>query len=91
MEENPKIIIELFYNLTCPNCRLLKHILDEIMPQYKAKFKLKKRLTSSPIGFYRSLKLGIHAVPTLLIDNKIVYKEVPPKEELIETLNSYLK
>jgi len=35
------------------------------------------------------MKLGIHAVPALLIDNKVVFRSVPTKEELIQKLNSY--
>ena len=89
MEEKNKILIEMFYTLTCPNCRILKSMLDEVLPQFENKFELKKRLASSPIGMYRTMKLGIHAVPALLIDNKIVFRNVPTKEELINKLNSY--
>ena len=89
MEEKNKILIEMFYTLTCPNCRILKSMLDEVLPQFENKFELKKRLASGPIGMYRTMKLGIHAVPALLIDNKIVFRNVPTKEELINKLNSY--
>jgi hypothetical protein len=41
------------------------------------------------MGMIRTLKLGIHAVPALLINNRLVFRSVPTKEELINKLNSY--
>jgi predicted DsbA family dithiol-disulfide isomerase len=89
MEENKAIPVEMFYTLTCPNCRTLKRMLDEVLPQFGNKFELKRSLANSPMGMIRTMKLGIHAVPTLLIDDKIAFRSVPTKEELIKTLNSY--
>lgn len=83
------IVIEMFYTLTCPNCKILKRMLDDVLPQFGDRFKLKKSLANSPIGMIRTLKLGIHTVPTLLIDNVVVYKSVPSKDELIKKLSSY--
>lgn len=81
--------IELYYTLTCPNCKLLKRMLEEVLPQFGHKFELKYRLANSPVGIIKTLKLGIQTVPTLLIDNQIIFRRVPSKEELIHTLNSY--
>jgi uroporphyrinogen decarboxylase len=81
--------IELYYTLTCPNCKLLKRMLEEVLPQFEHKFELKLRLANSPVGLIKTLKLGIQTVPTLLIDNRIVFRQVPSKDELIQTLNSY--
>lgn len=64
-------------------------MLNEILPQFGNKFEFRKSLANSPIGMVRTMRLGIHTVPTLLIDNKIVFKSVPTKEKLIEKLNSY--
>ena len=89
MEEKKTIPIEMFYTFTCPNCRIMKRLLNEVLPLYGNKFEFSKSLANSPMGMYRTLKLGIHTVPTLLIDNKIVFKSVPSKEELINRLNSY--
>jgi len=89
MEEKNPVIIEMFYTLTCPNCRILKHMLNEVLPQFENKFKFKQSLASSPMGMIRTMRLGIYAVPALLIDNKIVYRSVPSKEELINKLSSY--
>jgi len=89
MENQQSIIIEMFYTLTCSNCRVLKRMLNEILPQFGNKFEFRKSLANSPIGMVRTMRLGIHTVPTLLIDNKIVFKSVPTKEKLIEKLNSY--
>jgi len=89
MENQQPIIIEMFYTLTCSNCRVLKRMLKEILPQFGNKFEFRKSMANSPIGMVRTMRLGIHTVPTLLIDNKIVFKSVPTKEELIDKLNSY--
>ena len=83
------VIIEMHYTFTCPNCRIMKHLLDEVLPQYGDRFILKKRLANGPLGMIRTMKLGIHAVPALVIDRKIVFRSVPTKEELISKLNSY--
>jgi predicted DsbA family dithiol-disulfide isomerase len=89
MNQNQPITVEMFYTLTCPNCKILKRMLDEVLPQFENRFKIKKSMANSPMGMIRTMKLGVYAVPTLLIDNKIVFRSVPTKEELISKLNSY--
>jgi uroporphyrinogen decarboxylase len=89
MDKKEPIAIEMFYTLTCPNCRILKRMLQEVLPEFGTKFKLETTLANLPIGMIRTMKLGIHTVPTLLIDNKIVFKEVPTKQELINKLKIY--
>lgn len=79
----------MFYTLTCPNCRLLKQMLNEVLPGYGDKFEFKTTLASGPLGMVRSIRLGIHAVPTLLIDDKIVFRDVPSRQELTDKLNKY--
>lgn len=81
--------IEMYYTLTCPNCRVFQRMLEEVMPSYNGKFKFKKTLASGPFGYVKSLKLGIHSVPTVLINNEIVFRSVPTRQELIEILNQY--
>lgn len=89
MSEKEPIPIEMFYTLTCPNCRVLKRMLQEVLPEFGDKFKLETTMANLPIGMIRTMKLGIHAVPTLLIDNKIVFREVPSKQDLIDKLKIY--
>ncbi len=89
MTKPDPIIIEMFYTLTCPNCRVMKRMLQEVLPEFGDKFKLETTLANLPIGMIRTMKLGIFAVPTLLIDHKIVYREVPSKQELLNKLNTY--
>ena len=87
MKDKPvPIKIELFYTLTCPNCGPLKRMLAEILPEFGDKFEFKTTLASAPLGMLRSMKLGIHSVPTLLINDKIEFRELPTKEELINKL-----
>jgi predicted DsbA family dithiol-disulfide isomerase len=89
MEKKEPVKIEMFYTLTCPNCRVMKRMLQEVLPQFGEKFKLETTMANLPVGMIRSMKLGIHAVPTLLIDNKIVYREVPSKQDLVNKLKMY--
>jgi len=89
MEEKKAIPIEMFYTLTCPNCRTMKRMLDEVLPQFGNKFEFSRSLANSPMGMIRTMKLGIFAVPTLLINNEIVFRSVPTKDELINKLYSY--
>jgi predicted DsbA family dithiol-disulfide isomerase len=89
MKQNQPIIIEMFYTMTCPNCKIMKRMLDDVLPQFEDRFIIKKSMANSPMGMIRTMKLGVYAVPTVLIDNKIVYRSVPTKEELISKLNSY--
>ncbi len=89
MSKKEPIVIEMFYTLTCPNCRTMKRMLQEVLPEFGEKFKLETTLATLPIGMVKTMKLGIYAVPTLLIDDKIVYKEVPSKQDLINKLKTY--
>jgi uroporphyrinogen decarboxylase len=79
----------MFYTLTCPNCKLLKRLLTDVLPGFGDKFELKTTLASAPVGMIRSMKLGIHTVPTLLINDVIVYREVPAKQDLIDKLKEF--
>ncbi len=89
METDAKIVLEMFYTLTCPNCRIMKRLINEVLPEFENKFIFKTSLANSPLGMIRTMKLGIHSVPTLLINNKIEFREVPTKQELINKLKMY--
>ena len=84
-----KIQIEVFYTLTCPSCRILKRMLNEVLPDFEDKFEATTTLANLPAGMIRTMKLGIHSVPTLLINNEIVCREVPTKLDLITKLKMY--
>jgi len=64
-------------------------MLKEILPEFGDKFKLETTLANLPTGMIRTMKLGIYAVPTLLIANEIVFREVPSKQDLINKLKTY--
>jgi len=89
MNKHLPIKIELFYTLSCPNCEILQRMLDEILPPFGDKFVLKKTMANAPLGMIKTMRLGIHSVPALLINNEIVFKQVPTKHELMNKLNSY--
>ncbi len=84
-----KVKIEVFYTLMCPNCKVFQKLLKDVLPQFKDKFEVKKTLANSPIGFIKTTRLGIRGVPTILINNEIIWREVPSKQELINQLNKY--
>jgi predicted DsbA family dithiol-disulfide isomerase len=84
------IKIELFYTLTCPNCKIMKRLLDEVLKEYGNKFVIKQTIANMPIGMVKTMKLGIHAVPALLINDEIAFRSVPTKLELIDKLNKYI-
>jgi len=79
--------VELFYGITCPYCRTAKKLLNKIINNNPGKFRLKQTLISSPKGLVRRYKLGIHAVPTILIDGIIAFRSLPREIELKEKLN----
>ena len=83
------IKIELFYTMTCPNCKIMKRLVNDVLLAYGNKFEIKQTLANMPLGMVRTMKLGIHSVPTLLINNEIVFRSVPTKQELINKLNTY--
>ncbi len=83
------IIIEMYYTLSCPNCKTLKRLLDEVLPEFGDKFEFKKTLANGLPGMIKTMKLGIHSVPALLINNEIIYRSVPKKQELITKLKTY--
>jgi predicted DsbA family dithiol-disulfide isomerase len=89
MDRSEPVLIEMFYTLTCPNCRVMKRLLKEVLPEFGDKFRLETTLANLPKGMVRTMKLGIYTVPTLLIDHKITYREVPSKHELINKLKTY--
>jgi len=64
-------------------------MLEDVLPGFGNKFVLKKSLANMPLGMIKTMKLGIHTVPTLLIDNQIVFRSVPTKAELINLLKRY--
>ncbi|HRY97617.1 MAG TPA: thioredoxin family protein [Bacteroidales bacterium] len=88
MDQTPPVQLELFHTPGCPACKALGQMLDELLPGYGDRFRLKRTLASGPMGYVRTLRLGIHAVPALLIGGKVVFRQLPSRQELIETLNS---
>jgi len=89
MEKRKQVPIEIFYTLTCPNCKILQQMLEEILPEFGDKFVLKKTMANAPLGMIKTLKLGIHTIPTLMINNEIAFKQVPSKQELMNKLKIY--
>lgn len=79
--------VELFYGITCHYCRTAKQLLKNIIEENPGKVRLKQTLISSPKGMIRRYKLGIHAVPAILIDGEIVFRSLPEEEELRKKLN----
>ena len=51
MEKN-QVIVELFYTLICPNCKILQRMLDDALTRYGDKFVIKKIIANVPITVY---------------------------------------
>ena len=64
-------------------------MLDVVLPGFGDKFVLKRMMANAPFGMIKTMRLGIHSVPALLINNEIAFKQVPTKQELIKKLNIY--
>ncbi len=86
-----KVKLEMFYTFTCPNCKIMKRLLEVVLKNNKGKFELKQTNASLPMGMVRTMKLGIHSVPTLLINNEIAFRRVPTEQELMHKLNIYIR
>jgi len=89
MDKHKQVSLEMFYTLTCPNCKLMQRLLNETLPEFGEKFVLKKTMANGPLGMIKTMKMDIHTVPTLLINNEIAFKQVPTKQELINKLKIY--
>lgn len=89
MKNQTLVTVEMFYTLTCPNCKILQRMLDETLPEFGDKFTLKRTMANAPLGMIKTMRLGIHTVPTLLINNEIAFKQVPSKQELLTKLKTY--
>jgi len=89
MDKHKQVSLEMFYTLTCPNCKLMQRLLNETLPEFGEKFVLKKTMANGPLGMIKTMKMGVHTVPTLLINNEIAFKQVPTKQELINKLKIY--
>jgi predicted DsbA family dithiol-disulfide isomerase len=89
MNKTATVQLELFQNPGCPACKALNLMLDELLPAYGDSFTLKRTQASGPLGYVRTLRLGIHAVPALLINGKVEFRSLPARQELIDRLNSY--
>ncbi len=74
--------IELFYGITCPYCRTARKLINKVIEEYPEKFKFKQTLISSPKGLIRRYKLGIYAVPAILIDGEIIFRGLPKEDVL---------
>jgi len=68
MTDKKAITIKMFYTLTCHNYKTLKRLLNKVLPIYKNKFEIKQTMANMPAGMFKTMKLGIHSVPALLIN-----------------------
>ncbi len=78
--------IELFYGLVCPHCKTLKKMLKNFLTKENKNYVLKETLISSPIGMIKSFKKNIHSVPTLLLNDKVIFRYLPTEEEFIKKI-----
>ena len=77
--------IELYYSDTCHDCHQLRLLLMEILPR---SVKFKEINITHPEGQARAAELNIMSVPTLAIDNEVVFVGRVSKEEILNEINA---
>ncbi|MBE0522278.1 MAG: thioredoxin family protein [Candidatus Methanoperedenaceae archaeon] len=77
--------IELYYSDTCHDCHQLRLLLMQILPR---NVKFKEINTSYPEGQARALQLNIMSVPTIAIDNEVVFVGRVSKEEILNEIKA---
>ncbi|MDW7727535.1 MAG: thioredoxin family protein [Candidatus Methanoperedens sp.] len=78
-------IIELYYSDTCHDCHQLRLLLIGILPR---NVKFKEINISYPEGQARALQLNIMSVPTIAIDNEVVFVGRVSKEEILNEIKA---
>ncbi|MDO4559652.1 MAG: uroporphyrinogen decarboxylase family protein [bacterium] len=92
--EEGKIFIEIVTldSEGCAPCQYMVESVKSVLGQYEGKIVWKETLIKSLSGIRRTQKLGVSTLPTMLINNQVVFDNiVPNKEELCAEINKRLK
>lgn len=76
----------------CAPCQYMVESVKDILPLYGDKIVWRESLIKSLAGIRRTKQLGVNTLPTMLINNEVVFDNiVPTKEELCKAIDKRLK
>jgi len=75
----------------CAPCQYMVETVKKISAQYGQNLKWRETLIKSLAGIKRTKTLGVENLPSLLINNEVVFDNiVPTEEELVKEINKRL-
>ncbi|MCC8057932.1 uroporphyrinogen decarboxylase family protein [Cloacibacillus sp.] len=92
--EDGKIFIEIVTldSEGCAPCQYMVESVRSVEPLFNGRIIWRETLIKSLSGIRRTQKLGVSTLPTMLINNEVVFDNiVPTKEELCAEINKRLK
>lgn len=76
--------IQVVYTKMCPHCPAAKELFRSLKKEYQ--FDYEEIDATTPRGQKLLEKYSIMSVPTVIIDSKVIFTGVPPKEKVIEII-----
>jgi len=87
MTSNSKPVVILLKAPWCPICPRADELYKEVLAKKEADFEYRPLTVESGEGLELAQKHGIYAIPTTLINGKVVFKgKVPTKPEFLKAL-----
>jgi MtaA/CmuA family methyltransferase len=76
----------------CAPCQYMCETVKNVAPIYGDKLKWRESLIKSAAGIKRTMALGVSTLPTMLINNEVVYDNIiPTAEDLMKQIDKRLK
>lgn len=91
--EKGKVFIEIITldSEGCAPCQYMCESVKKILPKYKEKIVWRESLIKSKAGVNRMAKLGVKNLPTMLINNEVIFDNIVPTEaELVTAIEEHL-
>ena len=75
----------------CAPCQYMCEAVKNVAPRYPDRLRWRESLIKSAAGIRRTMALGVSTLPTLLINNEVVFDNITPtEEELIKEIDNRL-
>ena len=75
----------------CAPCQYMCEAVKNVAPRYPDRLRWRESLIKSAAGIRRTMALGVSTLPTLLINNEVVFDNITPtEEELIKEIDKRL-
>ena len=75
----------------CAPCQYMCEAVKNVAPRYQDRLRWRESLIKSAAGIRRTMALGVSTLPTLLINNEVVFDNITPtEEELIKEIDKRL-